>query len=318
MISLLALISKRVLYGLVALWILLTFIFFAASLLPGDLANLTLGREATPEALAAFRASLGLDRPAHVRYFNWLIGALQGDFGISLATRTPISEVVFERLMNTLFLGALAAIIAVPLALILGVLAALYRDGVFDRFVNAATLSAISFPDFFVAYILILYFAVKLPIFPSIANVNPDTSFVERVYITLLPALTLTLFVTAHMMRMTRATLIDLLSRPYIETARLKGLSQLRIIVTHALPNAWAPIVNVIVFNLAYLVLGVIVVEVVFAYPGLGELLVDSVAKRDIPLVQAACLVFAATYLILNLIADLFAVLSNPRLRHPR
>lgn len=318
MISLLALISKRILYGLVALWILLTFIFFAASLLPGDLANLTLGREATPEALAAFRASLGLDRPAHVRYFNWLIGALQGDFGISLATRTPISEVVFERLMNTLFLGALAAIIAVPLALILGVLAALYRDGVFDRFVNAATLSAISFPDFFVAYILILYFAVKLPIFPSIANVNPDTSFVERVYITLLPALTLTLFVTAHMMRMTRATLIDLLSRPYIETARLKGLSQLRIIVTHALPNAWAPIVNVIVFNLAYLVLGVIVVEVVFAYPGLGELLVDSVAKRDIPLVQAACLVFAATYLILNLIADLFAVLSNPRLRHPR
>lgn len=318
MISLLALISKRILYGLVALWILLTFIFFAASLLPGDLANLTLGREATPEALAAFRASLGLDRPAHVRYFSWLIGALQGDFGISLATRTPISEVVFERLMNTLFLGALAAIIAVPLALILGVLAALYRDGVFDRFVNAATLSAISFPDFFVAYILILYFAVKLPIFPSIANVNPDTSFVERVYITLLPALTLTLFVTAHMMRMTRATLIDLLSRPYIETARLKGLSQLRIIVTHALPNAWAPIVNVIVFNLAYLVLGVIVVEVVFAYPGLGELLVDSVAKRDIPLVQAACLVFAATYLILNLIADLFAVLSNPRLRHPR
>jgi peptide/nickel transport system permease protein len=194
----------------------------------------------------------------------------------------------------------------------------LYRGGFFDRFINMATLSAISFPDFFVAYILILCFAVKLQIFPSIASITADMSLGDRVYVTLLPALTLTLFVTAHMMRMTRAALIDLLSRPYIEMARLKGLSALRIILVHALPNAWAPILNVIVFNLAYLVLGVVVIEVVFAYPGLGGLLVDSVAKRDIPLVQAACLVFAATYLILNMLADLFAVLSNPRLRHPR
>lgn len=316
--GLLAIFLKRILYGVIALWILLTFVFFAASLLPGDLAELVLGREASPEAVATFRASLGLDKPVYARYFDWLISAMQGDFGISLATQTPISDVVFERLMNTLFLGALAAVIAVPLALTLGILAALYQGGFFDRFINMATLSAISFPDFFVAYILILCFAVKLPIFPSIASITTDMSLGDRIYVTLLPALTLTLFVTAHMMRMTRAALIDLLSRPYIETARLKGLSALRIILVHALPNAWAPILNVIVFNLAYLVLGVVVIEVVFAYPGLGGLLVDSVAKRDIPLVQAACLVFAATYLILNMLADLFAVLSNPRLRHPR
>ncbi|HVY98093.1 MAG TPA: ABC transporter permease [Dongiaceae bacterium] len=318
MASLSFLIGKRIAYGLVALWLLLTFIFFAATLLPGDLANLTLGREATPEALAQFRAMLGLDKPLYVQYFHWLLGAVQGDFGISLATQRPISELVFERLGNTLFLGALAAMIAVPLALMLGILTALFRDSIFDRAANVMTLSAISFPDFFVAYILILFLSVKLNIFPSIADVNPETPFSERVYTTLLPALTLVLFVTAHMMRMTRATLIDLLGRPYIETAQLKGLSRARIIVVHALANAWAPIVNVVVFNLAYLMLGVVIVEVVFAYPGLGQLLVDSVAKRDIPLVQASCLIFAATYLLLNLVADIFSVISNPRLRYPR
>jgi peptide/nickel transport system permease protein len=194
----------------------------------------------------------------------------------------------------------------------------LFRDSLFDRAANILTLSAISFPDFFVAYILILFFSIQLNIFPSIADVGADTSLADRVYTTLLPALTLVLFVTAHMMRMTRATLIDLLTRPYIETAQLKGLSRARIIVVHALANAWAPIVNVVVFNLAYLMLGVVIVEVVFAYPGLGQLLVDSVAKRDIPLVQATCLIFAATYLMLNLLADIFSVISNPRLRYPR
>jgi peptide/nickel transport system permease protein len=318
MTSLGFLVGKRVVYGLVALWLLLTFIFFAATLLPGDLANLTLGREATPEALAQFRATLGLDKPLYVQYFHWLFGAIRGDFGISLATQRPISELVFERLGNTLFLGGLAAVIAVPLALVLGILTALFRDSLFDRAANILTLSAISFPDFFVAYILILFFSIQLNIFPSIADVGADTSLADRVYTTLLPALTLVLFVTAHMMRMTRATLIDLLTRPYIETAQLKGLSRARIIVVHALANAWAPIVNVVVFNLAYLMLGVVIVEVVFAYPGLGQLLVDSVAKRDIPLVQATCLIFAATYLMLNLLADIFSVISNPRLRYPR
>jgi peptide/nickel transport system permease protein len=207
---------------------------------------------------------------------------------------------------------------SVPVALILGVLAALYRNSIFDRVVNAVTLSSISFPEFFVAYILILFLAVNWGWFPSISNVSEDLDFWSRVYRTSLPALTLTLVVIAHMMRMTRAAIINLLASPYIEMAMLKGISRSRIITHHALPNALAPIINVIVINLAYLVVGVVIVEVVFVYPGLGQLFVDSVIKRDIPVVQASCLIFAATYILLNLTADVLSILSNPRLMHPK
>jgi peptide/nickel transport system permease protein len=206
----------------------------------------------------------------------------------------------------------------VPLAVTLGVLAALYRNSFYDRCVNVVTLSAISFPEFFVAYILILFLAVNLSIFPSISNVSADLGFWERVYRSTLPAFTLTLVVVAHMMRMTRAAIINLLASPYIEMADLKGLRRWRIIVKHALPNALAPIINVIVINLAYLIVGVVVVEVVFVYPGLGQLLVDSVSKRDIPVVQASSLIFAATYILLNLTADVLSIMTNPRLMHPK
>jgi peptide/nickel transport system permease protein len=222
------------------------------------------------------------------------------------------------RLGNTLFLAAVAAAIAVPLALFLGILAALYRGSVYDRMVNVFTLSSISFPEFFVAYILILWLAVNLGVFPSISNVGPDVPLWDRINRTMLPSLTLTLVVVAHMMRMTRAAIINLLASPYIEMARLKGLKPGRIIVKHALPNALAPIITVVVLNLAYLITGVVVVEVVFVYPGLGQLLVDSVAKRDITVVQACSLVFAMTFIFLNLLADVLSILSNPRLLHPR
>ena len=229
-----------------------------------------------------------------------------------------ISELIGVRLQNTLFLALVAAIILVPLAVTLGILAALYRNSIYDRVVNVVTLSSISFPEFFVAYILILFLAVKLGIFPSISNVSPDTEFWERVYRVALPAFTLTLVVVAHMMRMTRAAIINLLASPFIEMAHLKGLKRSRVIVRHALPNAWAPIINVIVINLAYLVVGVVVVEVVFVYPGLGQLLVDSVSKRDMPVVQASSMIFAATYILLNLTADILSILTNPRLLHPK
>ncbi|WP_342642104.1 ABC transporter permease [Rhodoligotrophos ferricapiens] len=313
-----ALIAKRLWSGAVALFILLTAIFFATSLLPGDLAEIVLGRDASQEALQNFRHGLGLDQPLYVQYWRWLTGIFSGDLGRSLASGMAIGDMLFERLGHTLFLAVYAAMIAVPLALLLGILTALYRDSLFDRLLNASTLVSISFPDFFVAYVLILILTIIFPVFPSIASLTPGAPLSERLYVTFLPAITLALFVMAHMMRMTRAAIIDLLSRPYIEMADLKGLRKLRIIVRHALPNAWAPIVNVIAFNLAYLVLGVVVIEVVFAYPGLGGLLVDSVARRDIPVVQAACLFFACTYLIINLVADVLAMVSNPRLRHPR
>jgi len=309
---------QRLGLGVITLFVISLIIFLGVELLPGDLAQEILGQSATPETVAAFRKELGLDLPPHVRYLDWLGGIIQGDFGKSLANKREISELIGTRLGNTLFLAAVAAIIAVPLAVTLGIMAALYRNSWFDRGINVATLTSISTPEFFVAYILILFLSVNNAIFPSISNIGPDIDFVDRLYRTILPALTLTLVVVAHMMRMTRASIINLLASPYIEMARLKGLSPKRIITKHALPNALAPIINVIVLNLAYLVVGVVVVEVVFVYPGLGQLLVDSVAKRDLPVVQGCSLIFAATFVLFNLLADILSIVSNPRLLHPR
>jgi len=308
-------IAKRLGLGLLTLFIISLIIFGATELLPGDLAKSILGQSATPETVAAFRRELGLDLPAHTRYLNWLFGALQGDFGTSLANKRPISDLIATRLGNTLFLALYAAAISVPLSLTLGVLAALYRNSIFDRAVNALALTSISFPEFFVAYILIFVLA-QSGLFPSMAQVDARTGFAEMLYRTFLPALTLTLVVTAHMMRMTRAAIINLLASPYIEMARLKGIKPMRVILRHALPNALAPIITVVALNLAYLITGVVVVEVVFVYPGLGQLMVDSVAKRDFPVVQAVALIFAAAYVLLNLTADVLSTLSNPRLVH--
>ena len=310
-------VGRRLLFGLLTLLIVSIVIFGATELLPGDLAQAILGRSATPETVAAMREQLGLNDPAPVRYVHWLSGALHGDFGISLANKKPIADLIAARLGNTLFLALYAAAMAVPLSLTLGLLAALWRNSPFDRVANAAALSAISFPEFFVAYILIVWLA-QTGFFPSLVRISPSTTFFQRLDMTFLPALTLTLVVTAHMMRMTRAAIINLLASPYIEMARLKGLPPTRVILRHALPNALAPIITVVALNLAYLITGVVAVEVVFVYPGLGQLMVDSVANRDIAVVQAISLIFAGAYVMLNLVADVLATLSNPRLRHRR
>jgi len=309
---------QRLVLGLLTLLAVSAVIFLSVELLPGDLAEELLGQSATPETVAALRKELGLDRPAFERYVGWLGSALQADFGTSLANGRKISELIAPRLLNTLYLAAIAALIAVPFAISLGVVAALYRNTLFDRLINTFTLASISFPEFFVAYILILLFAVELGILPSVSNINPSMGFWEFIYRTILPSLTLTVVVTAHMMRMTRAAIVNLLALPYIEMARLKGASQSRVIIHHALPNAIAPIANVVALNLAYLITGVVIVEVVFLYPGLGQLLVDSVSKRDLPVVQASCLIFAATYILLNLTADIISIVSNPRLLKPK
>jgi peptide/nickel transport system permease protein len=310
-------ILKRLALGVLTLFVISLIIFGAVLLLPGDPAQAILGQAATPETLASLRTELGLDLPAWQRYLNWIGGVLHGDLGISIANRRPIAGLIGTRLGNTLFLALYAAAIAVPLAITLGILAALYRNSWFDRAINVITLSSISFPEFFVAYILIFYLA-QSGLFPSISNIPPDAPLAEKLYRTFLPALTLTLVVTAHMMRMTRAAIINLLASPYIEMARLKGIGPTRVILRHALPNALAPIINVVALNLAYLITGVVVVEVVFVYPGLGQLMVDSVAKRDLPVVQAAALILAGAYVLLNLAADVLSTLSNPRLVHRR
>jgi peptide/nickel transport system permease protein len=312
----LRMIAYRLALGLLTLFVVSLIIFGATELLPGDFAEAVLGQAATPETVAAIRRQLGLDLPVHVRYVDWLTGVVQGDFGNSLAQRgRPVADMIGTRLGNTLFLAAYAAAMAVPLALILGILAALWRNSLFDRVANSSALTAISFPEFFVAYILIFVLA-QAGWFPSMARVPAGADLGEKLYRAFLPALTLTLVVTAHMMRMTRAAIINLLSSPYIEMARLKGMRPSRVIVRHALPNAIAPIVNVVAINLAYLITGVVVVEVVFVYPGLGQLMVDSVSRRDIPVVQAVALIFAAAYVLLNLTADVISTLSNPRLMY--
>ncbi len=314
---------QRLGLGLLTLFVVSIIIFSSLQFLPGDFATSVLGQAATPETVAAFRKELGLNEPAITRYFQWIGGVLQGDFGSSFSGRSQgrereVMELIGPRLWNTLFLAGMTAIIAVPLALALGITAALYRNSFYDRAVNATTLTTISFPEFFVAYILILVLATLWKVFPSLANVRDTTELADRIYMTALPALTLTLVIVAHMMRMTRAAIINLLASPYIEMARLKGVSRSNVIIKHALPNAWAPIVNVIAFNLAYLVVGVVVVEVVFVYPGVGQLMVDAVTTRDIPVVQACALIFAATYILLNLFADIVSIVTNPRLLHPR
>ena len=310
--------AQRILLGLLTLFAISLIIFLAVSMLPGDAAEAILGQAATPETVAALRRQLGLELPPHIRYLDWLGGILQGDFGTSIGNGREINEVLGTRVYNTIFLALFAASIAVPLALFCGILAALYRNSLYDRTVNVVTLSSISTPEFFVAYILLLLISVKAGWLPSLSNVRLDTTFAEHLEKTLLPALVLTLVSMAHMMRMTRAAIINLLANAYIEMAALKGMKRFRIIVHHALPNAWAPIVNVVVINLAYLIVGVIVVEVVFVYPGLGQYLVDAVQRRDMPVVQACCLIFAATYVLLNLIADILSILTNPRLLHPK
>lgn len=303
----------------VALLLAMSLLIFAGTeLLPGDVAESVLGQSATPEALANMRQELGLDRPAAQRYLAWLAGLVQGDLGTSLSGRQPIAEMISGRLGNTLFLAALAALVSVPLAILLGLIAVLYRGGWVDKLISMATLTAISLPEYFIGYALIMVFSITLGVLPSDAIVYGDMGLGSRLISMVLPCATLALVVLAHMMRMTRAALIGVISSPYVETAELKGLPPFRILTRHVLPNAVSPIITVVVLNMAYLVVGVVVVEVVFVYPGLGQLLVDHVSKRDVPVVQAIGLIFAATYIVLNLSADILAIVTNPRLRHPK
>jgi peptide/nickel transport system permease protein len=307
----------RIVMAILTLFAVSVLIFTATEVLPGDVASAVLGQGATPDSLKVFRAELGLDRPAYVRYFEWFSGAIQGDFGKALTNKRDILKSITPRFENTMFLAGFAAIIAVPLSVGLGILAAINEGKWIDKFVNIVSLAAISVPEFFIAYLLILFFAVKLAWFPSLATVFYDMPFTTRLYVAALPAVTLTMLVAAHMMRMTRSSVLSIMSQPYIEMAFLKGLSRSRVIIHHALPNAAAPIIAVIALNLAYLIVGVVVIEVVFVYPGIGQFMVDGVSKRDLPVVQACGLVFAAAFIILNTVADILSILVNPRLRKP-
>ncbi|SFS37787.1 peptide/nickel transport system permease protein [Sulfitobacter marinus] len=314
----LKLIAQRLALGLLLLLAASVLIFAGTSILPGDVAQSILGQSATPEALANLRRELGLNDPAVTRYFAWLGGVLQGDLGTALTNGRDIAESLGGRLKNTLFLAFWAAAISVPLAIFLGLLAVRYKDRWPDKLISAVTLTTISIPEFMIGYVLIYWVAIKWRMFPSVSIINESMTLGAKLNAIAIPVMVLTLVVLAHMMRMTRAAILNVMQSAYIETAELKGLGMLKIIRKHAFPNAIAPIVNVVMLNLAYLVVGVVVVEVVFAYPGMGQYLVDHVSKRDVPVVQACGLIFAAVYIGLNLVADIVSILANPRLRHPK
>ncbi|WP_149140443.1 ABC transporter permease [Gemmobacter caeruleus] len=314
----LKLVAQRVALGLLLLLAASVLIFIGTQILPGDVAQAILGQSATPETLANLRAELGLNEPVVSRYFSWLFGVLHGDLGTALSNGQPIAPALGARLANTLFLASCAAVIAVPLAVLLGLVSVRYRNRWPDKLISAVTLATISVPEFLLGYIVIFFLAVQYRLLPSLSTVYDGMTLGERLYAIGLPVIVLVLAVLGHMMRMTRAAILNVMQSAYVETAELKGLRPFTIIARHAFPNAIAPVVNVVMINLAYLVVGVVVVEVVFVYPGMGQYLVDHVSKRDVPVVQACGLVFAGVYIGLNLIADIVSILANPRLRHPK
>lgn len=317
-IGLSGLVLKRLASGLVTLLIVTLIVFGGTELLPTDVAEAILGQHATPETVAALREKLNLNRPAYERYFEWLINFLRGDLGQSLSSGREISDLIDGRLQNSLFLAATAAIIAIPLAVGLGLLAALYEGRAADKGLTASTLLFVSMPDFLIGYLLMLFAAVTMGWFPVLSRFTSGMDFLDQLHAIALPCLTLSLVVSAHTMRLTRAAILSIMNQPYIEMAQLKGAGRVRTIVHHALPNALSPIINIVLLTLAYLVVGVVIVEAVFNYSGMGRLMVDAVSKRDMPLVQACGLIFASVYVFLNLAADILSLLSNPRRRRPK
>ena len=316
-------ILRRIGISLVTLWVVSVLMFVGTEILPGDVAEIMLGQEATAESLAALRKSLGLEKSAPVRYFEWLGDMVQFDLGMSLAGRgqgggTTIDVLIRDRFKNTMLLSAIVAAISVPIAVSLGLLAAMFPTSWFDRTVTFTTLCLVAVPEFFIATLLVLLLAVKLRWLPSIATMRDFESIGQLARSLALPVLTLCFVLLAQMARMTRAAVLNVMSSPYIEMAILKGVPRSRIILRHALFNTIGPIVNIIALNLAYLVSGVVVVETIFAFPGLAKLMVEGVQVRDMPLVQACGMIFCFTYVVLILVSDIASIVSNPRLRHPK
>lgn len=316
MTTTLSLIAKRIAAAALTLLLVSIVVFGISSLLPGDAAEEALGQSATPEAVAALRAQLGLDQPAHVRYSRWLFGMLSGNPGQSLANNLPVAELIETRLPKSLLLAGAAAAVSVPIALLIGILSAMYRGSRLDRTLSFITLAMIAVPEFLVATLAVLIFAVQLRWLPALSFAPADASIGEFLRAYAMPVMTLSFVIVAQMARMTRAAVIDQLSQPYIEMATLKGVTPSRVVLAHALPNAIGPIANAVALSLSYLLGGAIIVETIFNYPGIASLMVDAVTSRDMPLLQTCAMIFCCAYLALVLLADVCAIVSNPKLRH--
>ncbi|NTI25943.1 ABC transporter permease [Rhizobium rhizogenes] len=311
----LSLVFGRVIVALITLLIVSFTVFAATEMLPGDIAQILLGQAATPEAVAGLRAAMHLNDPAILRFLRWLAGLATGDLGISYANNMPIADLIGSRLGNSLKLAAATALFSVPIALTLGITAAMLRGSLFDRIVTVIAIGVISVPEFMVATSAVLIFAVYLKWLPALAFANEIHSFSQMLRVFAMPVITLSFVISAQMIRMTRAAVIETLNTPYVEMALLKGASRRRMVLKHALPNALGPIVNAVALSLSYLLGGVIIVETIFNYPGIAKLMVDAVATRDLPLIQTCAMIFCLVYLLLITIADIIAIMSNPRLR---
>lgn len=312
----LKLLAQRIALALLSLLAVSVVVFSITAVLPGDAAQEQLGQDATPEAVAALRAQMGLDVPAPERYAKWLGGMLKGDPGRSATTQMPVAELVASRLPNSLLLAAVTALFSVPIALALGIASAVWRGSWFDRAASTTAVGVVSVPEFLVATLAVLVFAVQLRWLPALSFVSDIDSLGQLLRAFAMPVLVLCCVIVAQMMRMTRAAVIDQLEAPYIEMVRLKGASPMRMVLAHALPNAVGPIANAVALSLSYLLGGVIIVETIFNYPGIAKLMVDGVSQRDMPLVQTCAMIFCCAYLILVTTADIFGILANPRLRH--
>ncbi|MDE1917353.1 MAG: ABC transporter permease [Sphingomonadales bacterium] len=309
-------IAKRVGGALLTLFLLSLVVFAMSLLMGGDAAEAMLGQNATPEALAGLRAAMHLDQPSWQRYLAWLGGLLRGDLGVSLITKLPVSTLLAPRLLASLQLAGLTAAVSVPLALFLGILAAVRRGSLLDRAISMATIGVVSVPEFVIATLMVLIFAVRLHWLPALSSSRDFSSLHDVVRVFTMPVLCLACVVMAQMIRMTRAAVCDALDSSYVEAARLKGVPPRRLVLGHALPNAIGPIVNAVALSLSVLLGGVIVIEVIFNYPGVARLMVDAVSTRDLPLIQTVAMIFSAAYLMLVTSADIVAILCNPRLRH--
>ncbi|WP_217553433.1 ABC transporter permease [Streptomyces sp. GbtcB6] len=311
----LAFVARRVAAAIGTLFLSSVLVFLALQALPGDVATQILGKDATPDAVAALRKQLGLDQPAWERYFDWIKGALHGDFGTSLVSAKPVGGEVAQYLANSALIALVTILFAVTGSLVLGILAGLYRDRWADHLISTVSLVGMSVPEFVVATVLVLCFSVALPWFPAVVLYGPDASVGQLLPAVWLPALALAIVMAAYIVRMARTSVIDVMASEYVTTARLKGLSTWRVVTRHALPSALLPTLHVIALNVAWLVGGVAVVENVFNYPGIGKLMLTSVQNRDLPVVQAVALISAVVYVVCNLAADLGAMALNPKLR---
>lgn len=315
----LSLIIRRLGIGLVTVMAVSVIIFLGTKILPGDAAQIRLGQDATEANIAAMRERLGLDKPYLAQYLNWLWDFVRGDLGVSLASDTPISSLIADRYQNTVYVSVLTATIGVPISLTLGILAAMFPGSLYDRTLTFVSVSLVAAPEFFTATLLVLILVFGLGIGSAVVVGSAEGKGLFGLILHFaLPIATLSFVIASQLIRMSRAAVLNVMSSPYIEMSILKGVPRRRIILRHALLNATGPIVNVVALNLAYLVTGVVVVEVYFGYPGLATLIVQAVQTRDFVMIQGLGMIFCMTYVVLMLIADVAAIVSNPRLRHPK